>query len=146
MTIAKSYARIRDEQFSIYEKYARQHGLNGKSLLVLMWIYYDFDHLTQENIAKRIHSTKQVIQAIVKNYLEEGLVILERCTNDRRKKYVRLTEKGLQLAHKVLDPLEKYEAMAMAQLTIQQQNALLETTRLFSDKLSELLAKHKVLL
>lgn len=38
---ARKYARLRDEQFSLYESYAKKHRLNSKSLLVFMWIYQD---------------------------------------------------------------------------------------------------------
>ena len=34
----RMYARLRDHQFSLYEDYARKRGLQGKSLLILLWI------------------------------------------------------------------------------------------------------------
>ena len=33
---AKKYARLRDEQYALFENYAKKHGLNSKSLLVFM--------------------------------------------------------------------------------------------------------------
>lgn len=34
MKVAKQYAKLRDEQFSLYEHYARQYGMNYKGLLI----------------------------------------------------------------------------------------------------------------
>lgn len=140
---SKIYARLRDEQFSVYENYARRHGLNSKSMLVLMWIYYNPQGITQENISKKTFSTKQVIQAIIKTYINKGLVILEENKQDKRKKNVKLTEKGTAFASRLLDPLEKYEDEAMKALSISQQEAVLEGTRIFSEKLYSLLLKHE---
>lgn len=39
MKVAKQYAKLRDEQFSLYEHYARQHGMNYKGLLIHLWLY-----------------------------------------------------------------------------------------------------------
>ena len=136
---AKMYARLREEQFSLFESYARKRGMNSKSLLVFMWIYYSPVSLTQEEIAKRTHSTKQVIQAIIKTYKEKGVLELLPSREDRRKKLVALTKNGRDFSRRLLQPLAEYEQEAMAALTREQQEALLEGTRLFSEKLNELM-------
>ena len=93
---AKMYARLREEQFSLFESYARKRGMNSKSLLVFMWIYYSPVSLTQEEIAKRTHSTKQVIQAIIKTYKEKGVLELLPSREDRRKKLAPLTVQSVR--------------------------------------------------
>lgn len=45
---AKQYAHMRDEQFSLFENYARQNGINSKFLLVFKWIYNNPEGITQE--------------------------------------------------------------------------------------------------
>lgn len=40
-----------------------------------MWIYHNPHGMTQESIAKRTFSTKQVIQAIVKTYMKKEYYI-----------------------------------------------------------------------
>lgn len=143
-TKAKAYARLRDEQFSLFENYARQHGMNSKCLLVFMWIYYNQDGLTQETIAKRTFSTKQVVQAIIKKYMAEGMLELRPSQEDKRKKLVVLTEQGQTFASDLLDCLADYEQEAMAALTPEQQDILLEATKIFSHRLKSLLEKHEV--
>ncbi|WP_183541284.1 MarR family winged helix-turn-helix transcriptional regulator [Lactovum miscens] len=141
---AQQYARLREEQFSIFEKYARMNGMNNKSLLVFMWIYHNPAALTQETIAKRTYSTKQVIQAIIKTYIAKEILCLEPSQNDKRKKFVKLTEKGQTFASQILEPLATYETEAMAALTEKQQKILLEATQVFSHKLNTLLEVHHV--
>lgn len=141
---ARKYARLRDEQFSLYESYAKKHGLNSKSLLVFMWIYHNPHGMTQESIAKRTFSTKQVIQAIVKTYMKKGILYLEPSRIDRRKKLIRLTETGQQFAAELLEPLADFEAQAMSALTLEEQKVLLSATATFTDRLKELLESHQV--
>ncbi|GJM47847.1 MarR family winged helix-turn-helix transcriptional regulator [Weissella soli] len=129
---AKDYARYRDEQFSVFENYARKNSLNSKSMLVLMWIYYSQGAMTQDLIAKRTYSTKQVIQAIIKGFQNKELLYLEPSVADRRKKIIRLTERGQAYAAEILDPLRAAEDLAMSKLSEEQQVALLEATRVFS--------------
>ncbi|MEX2784821.1 MarR family winged helix-turn-helix transcriptional regulator [Streptococcus sp. H49] len=141
---AQQYARLRDEQFSLFENYARKHGMNSKSLLVFMWIYHNQDGLSQETIARKTFSSKQVVQAIIKNYIKKGWLFLEPSKADRRRKLVRLTEKGLKAAAQLLDPLADYEERAMAGLSDQEQAVLLKATRIFSKHLKDLLEAHRV--
>lgn len=141
---AKQYARLRDEQSAVFDSYAKKYGLNSKSLMVFMWIYYNPNGMTQESIAKRTFSTKQVIQAIVKTYLKKGMLSLEPSKIDRRKKLVRLTEAGQQFAVDLLEPLADFEAQAMSALSLEEQEILLSATALFTDRLRELLESHQV--
>lgn len=141
---AKKYARLRDEQFSLFENYARQNGINSKSLLVFMWIYNHPEGLTQECIAKRTYSTKQVIQSIVTTYIQKGWLHLEVLPTDKRKKLVKMTEVGQKEVAALIEPLNDYEKQAMSALTVEQRAALLETTQLFSQQLKTLLEGHQV--
>ncbi|MEE0949318.1 MarR family winged helix-turn-helix transcriptional regulator [Streptococcus equinus] len=141
---AKKYARLRDEQYALFENYAKKHGLNSKSLLVFMWIYHNSYGMTQESIAKRTFSTKQVIQAIVKTYIKKDILYLEPSKKDGRKKIVRLTEKGEKFAAELLEPLSNFEAQAMAALSKEQQEVLLSATAMFTENLRGLLENHQV--
>ncbi|MGT2907043.1 MarR family winged helix-turn-helix transcriptional regulator [Streptococcus dentiloxodontae] len=140
---AKYYARLRDEQASLFELYARRNGLTGKSLLVFLWLYYNPQGLSQEYIAKKTFSTKQVIRAIVRNLEEANYVNLKPDAQDRRRKIVSLTSAGLSYSSSLLLPLERYEEEAMAALTSQQQESLLAATEIFSNKLRQAIENHQ---
>lgn len=141
---AKKYATLRDEQFSLFENYARQNGINSKFLMVFTWLYKNPQGLTQEFLCRKTYSSKQVIQSIVKNHMRKGWFYLETISNDKRKKLVMMTDLGKKELAALIEPLNAYEAQAMASLTSDQQKALVEATQIFSNSLKELLDSHQV--
>jgi DNA-binding MarR family transcriptional regulator len=141
---AKKYAGLRDEQFSLVEHYARQHGINSKFLLVFTWIYNNPEGITQEFICKRTYSSKQVIQSIVKNHMRKGWLYLEAIPNDKRRKLIRMTELGAKEIAALVEPLNIFEAKAMSALTKEQQKAFLEATQIFTETFKELIESYRV--
>ena len=117
----RMYARLRDHQFSLYEDYARKRGLQGKSLLILLWIYRHPKGISQQTITRHTYSTKQVVNAVIKNF----------------SKLIMLTEKGRQFAASIIDPMDEAEKKAFSQLSAKQQQTLIETTHLFTDVLTQ---------
>lgn len=52
MENTKMFARRKDENNSLYECYARKNGLQGNSLLILMWLYYNPNGIIQNKICR----------------------------------------------------------------------------------------------
>lgn len=136
----KEYSRIRDKQFSIFENYARQHGLQSKSMLILMWIYYNPRGITQNHIVRGTYSTKQVVNATIKAFKEKGYLFFDENSPDRRSKVVRLTDEGLQYAASILDPLEEAEHKAMQVLNAEEQVQLLKLSDRYTMSLEKALS------
>lgn len=111
------YARLRDHQFSLYEDYARKRGLQGKSLLILLWIYRHPKGISQQIITRHTYSTKQVVNAVIKNFSKKGYIKSTVHPKDRRKKLIMLTEKGRQFAASIIDPMDEAEKKAFSQLS-----------------------------
>ena len=88
----RMYARLRDHQFSLYEDYARKRGLQGKSLLILLWIYRHPKGISQQTITRHTYSTKQVVNAVIKNFSKKGYIKSTVHPKDRRKKLIMLTD------------------------------------------------------
>ena len=82
----KDYSRIRDNQMSIFENYARKKGLQSKSMLILMWIYDNPEGIPQHAIAQKTYSTKQVVNATIKSFKEKGYLLFEENPQDKRMK------------------------------------------------------------
>lgn len=74
---SKLFAMRRDEQLAMYEYYARANGLQGKAMLILMWIYYNPEGITQTVICKKTYSTKQVVSAAIKSFIKKGYIFFE---------------------------------------------------------------------
>lgn len=141
----KPYVRIMDQQASLYEYFARQYGLQNKSLQLLLWVAnYPKSHgsyVTQKFLAERTHSTKQVVNATVKNWRDKGYVELLENPRDKRHKLIRLTEAGQAYADSIIQPLNKIEKTAIEVLSPKEQETLLALTAKYNHALKEEMEK-----
>ncbi|HEM5490938.1 winged helix-turn-helix transcriptional regulator [Streptococcus suis] len=136
---SKILARIFYNQDGLYEDYARRQGLNGKSLSILMFIYYISRGVTQNWISKKTYSSKQVVNATIKKFLDKGYVFFEENPADKRHKKVKLTEAGRVYAGQVLAPLEEAEKTALSQFSLEEQEQLLDLFGRYGQVLTEIL-------
>ncbi|HEM4293153.1 TPA: winged helix-turn-helix transcriptional regulator [Streptococcus suis] len=136
---SKILARIFYNQDGLYEDYARRHRLNGKSLSILMFIYYISRGVTQNWISKKTYSSKQVVNATIKKFLDKGYVFFEENPADKRHKKVKLTEEGRVYASRILDPLEEAEKTALSQFSLEEQEQLLDLFGRYGQALTEIL-------
>ena len=114
---SKKIVRILDQQKSIYENYAKENGLQGRSLQLLLWIYYNQKGVSQSYLVKKTLLSKQVVNATIQVWQKKGYIELVSTENDKRQKLVKLTEKGNQISKKILDPLETVEVRALSTLS-----------------------------
>ncbi|MGT2666893.1 MarR family winged helix-turn-helix transcriptional regulator [Streptococcus rifensis] len=135
MNLAKQYAKLRDEQFALYEHYARQHGMNYKGLLVLLWLYNNPQGISQKTLCDKTYSTKQVVYAIIHGYIEKGYATMEPSQKDKRSKIVVLTQVGREYVAGIVEPLDRMEEQAISHLNQEQMNALLKGTAFFTQYL-----------
>lgn len=117
---SKKIVRILDQQKSIYENYAKENGLQGRSLQLLLWIYYNQKGVSQSYLVEKTLLSKQVVNATIQVWQKEGYVELVSTENDKRQKLVKLTEKGNQISKKILDPLETVEVRALSTLSYEE--------------------------
>ena len=68
------YCKFRDEQFALYDEYAKRHGMLMKTLLVVNALFYNKDGMTQTEICKRTFQSKQTVNLIIKNLLSGSYV------------------------------------------------------------------------
>lgn len=136
---SKNLARIFDQQVGLYEGYARRQSLNGKSLSILMFIYYMSRGVTQNWIGRKTYSSKQVVNATIKKFLDKGYVFFEENPADKRHKEVKLTEAGRVYASRILDPLEEAEKTALSQFSLDEQEQLLDLFGRYGQALTEIL-------
>lgn len=133
------YCRQRDAQFAIYEEYARKNDMSVKALFILNVLYYSEQGCTQTTICERTFSSKQLVSATMKQYLEKGYVFFQEDTADRRNKLVHLTAEGRDYAEKIIPIVTEAECAAMSAFTVQEQETLLKLNSSFSDRLQSIL-------
>ena len=99
------YCKFRDEQFALYDEYAKRHGMLMKTLLVVNALFYAKDGMTQTEICKRTFQSKQTVNLIIKNLLSDDYVTVTEVPENKRNKIVQMTDAGRHTAKKLCGTL-----------------------------------------
>lgn len=70
-----------------------QDDLNKTHKRVLMYLYRDGENI-MSSLCKKLRLERGSMTSVIDTMFEKGLVERKRCATDRRKLYIRLTEKG----------------------------------------------------
>ena len=137
------YCKFRDEQFALYDEYAKRHGMLMKTLLVVNALFYDslFDAggMTQAEICQRTFHSKQTVHLIVKNLLSSGYVTVTQSPDNKREKLVCMTSAGRAYCEKVVRHITWAEDTAMSLFTPEEQKQLIDLSRTFTKNLAMLI-------
>jgi len=87
---------------------AAQFGLTGPQLTVIK-LLEELGDLSLSSLSERIRAQNSTVTGIIDRMEREGLVRRERSTTDRRMVFIRLTDKGRELARGIeVEPLELF--------------------------------------
>ena len=132
------YCKFRDEQFALYDEYAKRHGMLMKTLLVVNVLFYAKEGMTQKEICQRTFHSKQTVNLIMKNLLADGYVTAAEMPGDKRNKIVRMTDAGRAYCEKVVRHITWAEDTAMSLFTPEEQKQLIDLSRTFTKNLTRL--------
>ncbi|HIR26990.1 MAG TPA: winged helix DNA-binding protein [Candidatus Choladousia intestinigallinarum] len=132
------YCKFRDQQFALYDEYAKRHGMMMKTLLVVNVLFYAKEGMTQTEICQRTLESKQTVNLIIKNLLAEGYVTVTEMAENKRNKLVWMTEAGRLYCEKVVRHITWAEDTAMSMFTPEEQRQLVELSRTFTKNLTKL--------
>ena len=132
------YCKFRDEQFALYDEYAKRHGMLMKTLLVVNVLFYAKEGMTQAEICKRTFQSKQTVNLIIKNLLAHNYVTVTEAPQNKKNKIVRMTEVGAEYCEKVVRHITWAEDTAMSMFTAEEQKQLIELSRTFTKNLAKL--------
>ena len=135
------YCRFRDEQYALYDEYAKNNGMFMNAFLVANVLYYSKDGMTQKQIAEAIHHSKQTISQIIKTLSKDGYLGLEENPDDRRNKIGRITVTGRVWCEKPVRHITNAEDTAMSMLSPEEQEQLISLSRRFTENLTKLVKK-----
>ena len=93
-----------------------------------LWILYTLreqDECTQKDLVDMLLQPKQSIHSALRTLVKDGYVALEYLENNRRSKYIRLTEKGAALAKDTADKIVCAEQNAFLSLTAEERRTIL---------------------
>ena len=132
------YCKFRDEQFALYDEYAKLM----KTLLVVNVLFYDSFYakggVTQTEICQRTFQSKQTVNLIIKNLLAESYVTVTEVPENKRNKIVQMTEAGRTWCEKVVRHITWAEDTAMSMFTAEEQKQLIDLSRIFTKNLTKL--------
>lgn len=129
------YCKFRDEQFAVYDEYAKRNGMLMKTLLVVNVLFYAEEGMTQAEICKRTFQSKQTVNLIIKNLLSDCYVTVAKVPGNKRNKVVRMTEAGRAYCEKVVRHITWAEDTAMSMFTAEEQKQLVDLSRTFTQNL-----------
>lgn len=132
------YCKFRDEQFALYDEYAKRNGMMMKTLLVVNVLFYAKDGMTQKEICQRTLQSKQTVNLIIKNLLAENYVTVTEVPVNKRKKIVQMTDAGRHYCEKVVRHITWAEDTAMSMFTPEEQKLLIDLSRTFTKNLTRL--------
>ena len=132
------YCKFRDEQFALYDEYAKRHGMLMKTLLVVNALFYAKDGMTQTEICKRTFQSKQTVNLIIKNLLSGSYVTVAEVPENKRNKIVQMTAAGRAYCEKVVRHITWAEDTAMSMFTPEEQKNLIALSRTFTKNLTKL--------
>lgn len=132
------YCKFRDEQFALYDEYAKRHGMLMKTLLVVNALFYAKDGMTQSEICKRTFQSKQTVNLIIKNLLSDDYVTVTEVPENKRNKIVQMTDAGRAYCEKVVRHITWAEDTAMSMFTQEEQTQLIALSRTFTKNLTML--------
>ena len=132
------YCKFRDEQFALYDEYAKRHGMLMKTLLVVNALFYAKDGMTQTEICKRTFQSKRSVNLIIKNLLSGSYVTVAEVPENKRNKIVQMTAAGRAYCEKVVRHITWAEDTAMSMFTPEEQKNLIALSRTFTKNLTKL--------
>ena len=133
--LVNKYCRLRDRQYAVYHKCAKQNGLSTNELFVLDILWFSKNGTTQKEICERLSANKQTVASIVNKFYDKGYVEYFEVKEDRRNKLIKFTKIGLKYAKQIIPPAANAENLAMANLGIENIKQLVKLNAKFTENM-----------
>ena len=130
----QEYNRLYAEENNIYRSYAKKIGMSEASFWIIYYLRESGDSLAQNSLIRTMSLPKQTVNSSLKKMEAEGILILS-SVEDRRVKQVTLTQKGIDIATKAVDPVFIREYSAMDELDEQEQKQMINLFRRYRQAL-----------
>ncbi len=137
----EQFGKLWQKVTMIYSDYARSQGINYTTLQVLKYIS-EIPNCTQKIICEQSLLPKQTVNTIVTHFYKDGYVELRELPDDRRVKSIHLTKKGKAYADEITERLYRAEYQAMANLSSESRQALIESFRQYATLFQQALTQN----
>lgn len=137
MDLLETYCQLSLAQQRIYEQFASHQGLSANSLAILRSLVNNPDSCTQTTIYEENSLPKQTVNSIIKDLVKKGWLELIPQTTDRRKKYLKLTEQGVEDILPVVTKVMAANRVAFEKISLEDQQVIVNNFALFNQALRE---------
>lgn len=127
-----SYNAVIKETNGMYRDIAKSLGVSDSTFWILYVLRESDKKMMQRDIVNANSFPPQTINSALKKMESDGLVELIEA-EDKRKKQVLLTDKGVKLAERTVDKVAVLEIEAMGRLSAAERTAFIELFRKYTD-------------
>lgn len=120
----------------LYRIWAKKHDLNYNSLVIL-YTLYDYKGCTQKQICEWWALPKQTVHGILMDFEKRGIITITASTENKRERLVNFTDEGMIYASSILEQLHQLEENAMAKLSDEQKNQLIQCNMQYYEAFKE---------
>lgn len=118
----------------LYRQLAKRFGMSECSFWILYSLRETNTSITQSELCYALSQPKQTINSALKKMQDYGFIELL-ISQDRRKKYIRLTDKGALLAQETVDKVILLENQTFDTFTEEEQSLFLQLLHKYTDNL-----------
>lgn len=137
--IREAIKKYYDDYFSInalYESWAKARGLTSNTLFALYVIHEYPSQCTQRFICEKLLFPKQTVNTILDSFEKKGYIRKEVANDDKRTKYIRLTEEGQKYADGILADLLHFEEKALLNMAPDERASMINSNHAFLEQLT----------
>jgi len=120
-----------------FETYCKSRGLDSQNHLWIVALLLEDAKYTQKEITELMHISKQLTNAIIKQFWQQGYVELKERSDDRRQKEISLTTSGKVWAKGIIEPFNEAITSAAARFESTELATFMELLERYDVALSE---------
>lgn len=109
-----------------YDQIAASCGVTSNIMNILTLLYKHRTPMTQNELSRELHLSRQTITSVVDSLEQRGLVSRSIAENDRRSRMITLTEEGRASGRHIGRTMRNVELSAFKKLTTEEQHALVD--------------------
>ena len=135
------YNRTYKDVDELYNNYAKMCGLSESDFWILYALAEAGSVRTQKDLCEWWSLSKQTINSALKNLEKEGVVTLSSSSENKKSKYITLTDKGLDMVDKYIKPLMNAELAAFEIMGKKETQEYLRLNKIYAEALDTTISK-----
>ena len=121
----------------VYYKLAAHFGMTETMFDILYFVRENDGGYTQAQLCDSLYLRKQTVNSALKKLEKDGVIYLSQDSGNKKNKTIHYTEKGKELARRIVDPIFELEKRAFERLTPQEREGVLYYGRRHIDVLED---------